>query len=572
MKEVLKICKNIMKYKKWLFLGIFCIVLEIITELFTPIITSNIINIGIQNNNIAYIFKNGFIMIGLTILSVSGGIFSTYFIEKAIGYAIYDIRNQLFKKITKLPFQKLEKLQTGKIVTLFTSDLSLVQSVFLLFFRIFIKVPFIFVGSICLCIMLSYQLSLLLLIMIPILILIVAIIMKKAYPYFELTQNGLDEVNQVIRENIDGVRVVRAFTNESYETKKFDRVNKNLKQINIKAIRTITLVAPLTMLIINLGIAYVLWFGGKEVIQGQLEIGNIIAFIQYLNSILASILTGSLIIIMMTKSKASITRIEDLLKEEEEIKKGSFPFKNLIDKIEYSNVFFKYQEGIGDYVLKNINISIKKGNKVGIIGPTGSGKSTLVNLLCGFYPNFEGTIQLDSRPYQDYHIASLRKKIEYIPNMPEFFSGTIEENLKFKNKKITKKQMLEALSLACFNLNHTKNNILKYKLEQKAKNLSGGEKQRLGIARALLTKADIFIFDDCFSAIDYKKTRQIQKNIQSLLKNKTVFYVTNRISNIKDVDTIIVLEDGMIKDIGTHEKLLKQNTFYQTMNSYERNE
>lgn len=572
MKEILNILKSIKQYKKWLLMGIFFMILEIITELITPIITSNTINIGIKYQNIDYIIQSGIIMIFLSILSILGGIFSTYFISKTIGYTIYDIRKKMLEKLTTLSFKKLEQLQTGKIVTLFTNDLSAIQSVFLLFFRIFIKIPFIFIGSIGLCIMVSFRLSYLLLIILPILIIFITWAMKKAYPYFEITQDGVDEVNCVVRENIDGVRVVKSFTNESYELKRFDKVNKKLKTVNIQAIRIITLVAPFSMLVINLGIVGVLWFGGNEVVMNRLEIGEIVAFIQYLNSILTSILTGSLITIMLAKSRASILRIEEILKSEEELKKDGKKLTQLEESIQYINVTFKYQEGSGDNVLKDINFSIPKGSFIGIVGPTGSGKSTLVKLLAGFFSTFKGSIQLDNQDYYDYNTSSLRSKIEYVSSTPEFFSGTIEENLKFGNPKVTKKQMLKALESAHFYLNHTKKDILQYKIEQKAKNLSGGEKQRLGLARAILKDANIILLDDCFSAIDYKTTSEIQKNIKQIFNDKTIFWITNRISNIENSDSIIVLEDGKIDQIDTHENLLKKNSFYQTLYHYERSE
>lgn len=561
MKNLKKLTKFFSSYKLWTFLGSSLIFFEVIMDLFLPSIMSNIVNNGIGKNDLTYIIANVILMFILSIIGLIGGIFSTYFAAKVTGYVSHDIRVSLFKKITKLSFLKLDTIKVEHIITVLTNDLSMVSNIFMMGIRILFRVPIILIGSLIMAIVVSPTLSLSLIVVVPLMISTMYFVMKKSYPYFDLTQKAVDDINDIVRENVNGIRVVKAFVKEKEELKKFEKVNKKLLNINMKAMKIMTIAMPIMMLIVNVTVVLILWYGGNNVVNGNIEIGNILAFIQYLSNILSSVMMGSLIIVMLAKSEVSALRINEVLELKEENMNGNLKQK-ISGKINFKNVYFSYKEATGDMVLKNISFNINKGELVGIIGPTGSGKTSLINLLLRFYDISEGEIILDEN-INLYDVQYLRSEIGLAMQQPSLFSGTISDNIKMGNKA-KKKDIIKFSKIACADdFIQAKKNKYNYVVEQKGTNLSGGEKQRISLARTLAKDPSIIILDDATSAIDLKTEKTILNNIKKSLKDKTVIMISSRVASIINSDKILVIEDGTIKGIGTHIELLKTNKFYQ---------
>lgn len=560
-----KLLTFIKPYKKWAFLAPFLILFEVIMDLVLPNIMANIVNIGITNHDIKYIIVHIIIMFILTIIGVIGGIGSTYYAEKTSCYMAADIRKEIIKKITELSFFKLDKIKTGHLITILTNDITLIGNVVMLSLRFIFRVPIILIGSIIMAILISPKLSLILIIISPLMVIISTLILKKAFPKFQLMQEKLDVVNSTVRENLGGIRVVKAFVTEKYEIEKFDKVNKEYRDITINAVRLMTVMMPLMMLIINLAIVFVIWYGGYEVINLKMELGDILAFIQYLSNILSALMMVSMVILMISRSEASSKRILDILNETGDLKENEVPLtlEKINGKVEFKNVSFSYIGGSGDAVLKNINFVINPGEVVAILGATGSGKSTLVNLIPRFYEATSGEILIDDINVKDYKLYFLRKEITMCFQNTYLFSGKISDNIKYGNEDATLddiKKVAQIVEIKDFI--ESKKEKYNYKIEQKATNLSGGEKQRVSIARAILSNPSILILDDSTSAIDMKTEKKIRKNLKTIFKNKTIFIVAQRISSVIDADKIIILDDGEIVGIGSHKELIKSNEIY----------
>ena len=551
------------KYKKWTILGIVLIFFEILLDLLLPNIMSNMINIGIGKQDTGYLIIHILLMVILTIVGIIGGIGSTYYASKASGYVSMDMRYNLFQKITSFSFTQLDKTNIGNTITVLTNDITTIGSIMMFTIRILIRIPFVFLGSIIMAVLISPTLSLSLIILLPLMCFIMFILMRKAFPYFDLTQERLDDVNKQVRELVGGIRVVKSTTNESYEKAKFKKVNQNLKATNLKAIYLLITAMPVMMLLINITVIFVLWYGGSNVINHSFEIGSIMAFIQYLNNILGAIVMGSVMIVMIARSCTSARRYYKFMEEETTNNTGMIN-SNIIGNIEFQNVSFAYSEGSGDHVLKDINISIKEHDIIGIIGSTGSGKSTFANLIAGNYFPTEGNILLDGKSIHDYQTEAIKKQIGICFQNPTIFKGTIRSNLKLAGK-FTKKELEEASKIACsYTFIMDKPNKWNYQIEQLGTNLSGGQKQRLALTRTVLQKPRILILDDSTSAVDAATEQQIINNLIHY-KQHTLIIISNKISTLKWCNRIYVFDDGRIIDSGTHEALLDSCSFYKTI-------
>lgn len=557
MKQLIQCFKQLKKYKLWTILGIILILFEVLMDLLLPNIMANIINNGIGKQDNNYIIVNVIFMVILTIIGVLGGIGSTYYSAKASGYVSRDLRDNLMKKISSLSFLHLEEIKVGNLITVLTNDITTIGSVIMMTLRILVRVPIIFLGSIIMAVLISSKLSIILIVLLPIMIVFMIIIMKKAFPYFDLTQTATDSVNQVVRENIGGIRVVKANNNELYERKKFEKVNKRLKEVDLKAVYLIISAMPLMMLLINFSIVFILWYGGVGVMNNTFEIGNIMAFIQYLTNILTSVLMGSVMIVMLARSCTSAKRLEHWNQFKEEKETGHFD-KEISGKITFNKVSFSYGNGSGDSVLKDIDITITPGSRVGIIGPTGSGKSTFAYLITRNYQATRGEILIDDININQYKSSSLRKQIALAYQIPILFKGTINSNLSLVNENQQEMIKMSKVSQA---FEFIDNKGLDYKIEQKGVNLSGGQKQRLALTRTLLQYPKILILDDSTSALDAKTERQVLKQLNNI--DSTIILISNKISTIKDCDLILVLDEGEIIASGTHQQLIKTSEFYQ---------
>lgn len=530
-----------------------CVVLEVIMELSLPLILANIINIGITNNDIKYIIIKIIIMLLILILGIIGSILGTY-ISTLISVDISTkLRKKIVNKSLNLDYKNIDNLNIGNIVTLTTNDISNIENVIFLILKIFIKVPIIIIGSIFMCLTLSLKLSLILLIIVPIIIIISYIFMKKSYPYFRMTYEKIDSFNSKVRENINMIKLVKANNKEKYEINKFKVQNNELKNINIKALKILSLMMPLIIFIINITTILILIISKQQIKYG-FEIGNITAFIEYISLLLSSIISVSMIFLLILESTVSMKRIKEILTKKEEIKnKGKI--LNRIKQIELKNVCFSYNK---KYNLENINLIIKNKEKIAIVGESGSGKTTLINLLTRNYDITKGNVLINDIDIRKYNISSLRKEIRIINQKNNVFKNTIANNIKF-NKKINIEKVLK-ITLS-ENIVNKKEKKLKYIIEQNGKNLSGGEKERIILCRSLVEDFSLLVLDDSLSALDLKTEEKIIKNILKEYKDKTIIFITNRIRTVKNFDKIVLISNGKIEKIGTHEELLDNQNY-----------
>ncbi len=568
MKDLVSLIKYLKSYKKWALLAPLLVLLEVVMELMLPKIMANIVNIGIGGSNIDYILWNVFLMIILSIVGIIGGIGSIYFATMASESTVADIREDLFTKINSLSLVNFSKLKTGQLITILTNDTYSVSNLITMVLRFLFRVPIILVGSIIMALIISPQLSLILLFMTPILLIVAILIIKKVFPYFTIIQKTVDDVNAVVRENIGGIQVVKSFVMEDYEIEKFDKINKKMMDVVIRAMRFVVLAMPLMMLFINMATVLVLWYGGKLVMIGDLEIGSIIAFTQYLTNILMSLLMISMGIAVTTRSVVSAKRINEIFALTEDVKELDNPIKKekIEGKVEFKNVSFSYEQGSGDAVLNDINFVVEKGKKVAILGSTGSGKSTVAALIARFYDPTEGVVLIDDIDIRKYSLKTLRKNIAVVFQKTVLFSDSIRNNIKYGRRDATDDEVVKVSKIAqAHDFITKKEEGYDYVVEQGAVNLSGGQKQRLSLARALIMDAPILILDDTTSALDLKTEKKIRTTLKKELADKTVFIITQRIATALDADMIIVLDDGKISGIGNHDTLIKTNEVYKSI-------
>lgn len=554
-----RIISFLRQYKFLIFICVICVILEIISDLLSPIILSDTINVGVLNSDINYIIKNIIIMLIILLIGIIGSIVSTFLASKISNNVGYHIRDKIVKKVLNIEYKEVDKLNIGYVITLLTNDISAIENIIFLVLKLLVKVPLIIIGSIFLCLTISIKMSSILLIIIPIIIIISVIFVKKTFPYFNLTNETLDDINSNIRENISNIKLVKSESNEKYEMNKFDKKNKKFKDINKKALLILSLMMPIIIFIINITTIIILIMSKIEIENGNFLIGNVTAFIEYINLLLQSIISTSMIFLLVIESSVSIKRINKLLNIKEEYRNIGLKTK-IKGNIEFKSVYFSYNE---KYNLENINLNIKKGEKVAIIGESGSGKSTLINLLNRNYETLKGEILIDSTNIKDYDLNYLKEKVLIVNQKSNVFKDTIVNNITFKKKKDISKYTKITLFDKVIN---KKENNLKFKVEQNGKNLSGGEKQRLILTRSIVNDFDILVLDDSMSALDLKTENKVIDNLLKKYKDKTIIYVTNRISNIKNFDKIILLNNGKIEQIGKHEDLLNNQTYIELSN------
>ncbi|MEG0026257.1 MAG: ABC transporter ATP-binding protein [Bacilli bacterium] len=563
MKNFVSLIKYLKPYKKWALLAPFLIVFEVIMDLCMPNIMANIINVGIGSNDVSYIVYNIILMVILTVLGMFGGLGSAYFAAKASGYASADMRKNVFAKVMNLSFLNLDKIKTGHIITVLTNDITLIGEVMMYILRLLFRIPIILIGSIFMAIMISPRLSLVLVVIIPITVIVVSFILRKAFPKFQELQQRVDDVNTLVRENVGGIRVVKSFTNEGYEIAKFQKSNELLRRTSVTATRIICITMPVMMLFINMAIVAVLWFGGIEVIGGDMLIGDVIAFIQYLTNILSALLMGSVIIVMLSHSEASALRVNDICTYDDDFSDSLGHKKDILGHIVFDNVDFSYG-GTDVCVLKNLNFSILPGEMIGIVGATGSGKTTLVNLINRCYDVTKGKILIDGVNVKDYNLKFLRQNIGIALQQPILFSGTIRDNLKYANGKISDTLMKKVAKIVQIDKFIIKS-ASKYdlKVEQKGLNFSGGQKQRISLGRTLLANPRILILDDTTSAVDTNTDKKIRDGLKKFYSDVTILLISSRVCSVIEADRIMVIDEGKIVDFDTHDNLLASCTIYQ---------
>lgn len=560
MKKIIVYLKN---YRKEAILGPLFKLFEAILELLIPLVVSNIINEGIKNDRgTGYIFMMVAIMIVLGLIGLLCSITAQYFSAKAATGVSKELREKLFSKIQSFSYTEIDTIGASRMINEITADVNQVQNGVNLFLRLFLRSPFVVIGALIMAFIVSPSGGLIFMLIIPILLAIIFVILYFTRKKYQDVQSDLDVVVRRTRENLQGVRVIRAFVKEDNESKDFNNSLNKLASSQKKVNLVSTILNPITYVIINIGIILVVYVGAKQVESQKLLQGDVIALYNYMGQILVELIKFANLVITISKSLASFTRISKTLDVESSLK---FTVDNEIHStnfLEFNDVSFMYQNG-GAYALENINFSCEKGETIGIIGGTGSGKTTLINLIPHFYDCQKGNIYLEGKNINSYDLVSLRKRIGLVPQKAVLFKGTIRSNLEWKDKNALDGDMLDALEIAQgLDIIRKKQAGLDAVVEENGQNFSGGQKQRLAIARALIGSPDILIFDDSASALDYLTDSKLRKALKMLPNKPLVFIISQRTSSIMHADKIIVLDNGKIVGIGKHEELLRTSVVY----------
>ena len=562
MKKLVRYLKN---YKKESVIGPLFKLLEACFELLVPLIMARIIDVGIKNRDLPYILQMGSILVAFGVLGLICSLTAQYFAAKAaVGFGT-ELRHDLFKHIGELSYAEVDKAGNSTLITRMTSDINQVQSGVNLVLRLFLRSPFIVVGALVMAFTISVKLSIIFVIAVPLLSLVIYGIMFVTIPLYKRVQKSLDRVLLTTRENLTGVRVVRAFRTQEREKKEFAEQSDGLMKLQVLVGRISALLNPVTYIIVNGAIIAIVWFGGIEVNTGVLTQGEVIALVNYMSQILLALVALSNLIITFTKALASAGRINEVFALEPGIKDGHgrIEQKTAESKIELKQVEFGY-EGDKSPVLSHIEVAIRKGETIGIIGGTGSGKTTFVNLLPRFYDVTAGEVLIDGVNVKEYSLEHLRKKFGIVPQKAVLFHGTIRDNMRYGKEDATEEEIWEALRIAQADEGVEKmTNKLDAVISEGGKNLSGGQRQRLTIARALVRKPEILILDDSGSALDFATDAKLRKAIREYTEDMTVLIVSQRVASIMQADRILVLDHGEIVGIGTHESLLKGCRVYQ---------
>lgn len=581
---MLKIARFLKNYKKQVILGPIFKLIEAIFELIVPLIMAKIIDVGIQNKDISYVLKMGLLLVIIGIVGLASSLTCQRYAALASQGFGTTVRNELFTHINTFSHKEIDKFGTPSLITRVTNDVNQLQFAVAMLIRLVIRAPFLALGAIVMAMVLDLKLSLIFLIATPIIVLILYVIMKKSIPYFRSLQKKLDRISLITRENLEGVRVVRAFSNQANEEHRFNDASNDLSNTSIIVGRLSALLNPLTYIVLNFAIIAIIWFGGMRVDINSLTQGQIIALVNYMTQILLALIVVTNLVVIFTKASASASRVNEIFetscsvieRNAESFNKINKPTnkindysntsnspKNMIPKIQFKNVSFSY-EGSDKYSLENISFNIYPKETIGIIGGTGSGKSTLINLIARFYDPSTGEIFIDGYNLKDYHLHNIRKKIGFVPQVPVLFTGSISENMKIGNPNASDDDIKAALEIAQGSEFVDKlPNKCETLLDQGGKNLSGGQKQRLTIARALICKPEILILDDSFSSLDFVTDSALRKALKKETENNTtVIIVSQRIATIKNADKIIVLDDGNLIDFGSHHELFNRCDVY----------
>lgn len=565
--------KYVIPYKSAFILGPIFMIVEVLGEIILPKLMSMIINYGcgqdvtVAAKGPAYIIGIGAAMIGTALLMMMGGVLGAYFAVKASVNFAGDLRRDVFAKVQKFSFANIEKFSTSSLVTRLTNDITNIQNVLSMGLRMLLRAPGMLIGGLIMAFLMNAKLALVFCVVIPVLIIALAFVMKTAFPRFDVMQTKIDGLNSRIQENITNQRVVKSFVRDDFEKETFDRANNELKDKTLRAMKVVILTMPIMTLAMNLTVMAVVWFGGQQILIGNMPVGNLTAFTTYVTQILMSLMMVSMIMIQGSRAMASSHRILEVLDTDIDLNDDNASEKDRLvtsGEIEFKNVCFRYYKKHKKNVLQNINFTAKPGEVVGIIGSTGSGKSSLVQLIPRLYDCDEGEVLVDGVNVKEYSLNHLRDGVAMVLQKNTLFSGSIMENLRWGDEEATDEQVKEAAKAA-----QADGFVSEFadgydrELGQGGVNVSGGQKQRLCIARALLKKPKILILDDSTSAVDTATEAQIRKSFSTTLKDTTKLIIAQRISSVEDADRILVMDEGQIVGQGTHKELLESCETYQ---------
>lgn len=550
-------------YKIQLTIGPLCKLIEAIFELFIPLITADIIDNGVKNNDVNYVLQKGGLMILLGVL----GLCSALVCQKSASIASQGfgtkVRNEMFRHINTFSHSELDKIGIPSLITRMTNDVNQLQLAVAMLIRLVIRAPFLVVGSLIMAMTIDIKLSLIFFAAALLIGLVLFIIMNRSVPFFKKIQSRLDKVSLISRENLSGNRVIRAFSRQQNEEERFDEKNDELAHTSVTVGRLSALLNPVTYIIAQAAIIAIVWFGSVFVSEGTLMQGQIIALVNYMTQILLAMIVVSNLVVIFTKASASASRVNEVFDTKPSVTENENTAKENTNApfIEFRKVSFGYENS--GYALKDISFTVKKGSTIGIIGGTGSGKSSLVNLIPRFYDVSEGELLINGVNVKDYSFKNLREKIGIVPQKAELFSGTIKDNMKWGKKNATDKEIEKALKISqsyefVYNFPEKTNKML----SAGGKNLSGGQRQRLTIARALVAEPEILILDDSASALDFATDAALRRALNEETKNMTVIMVSQRVGTVRYADKILVLDNGEIAGIGTHNELFDNCSIY----------
>lgn len=566
MQAVRQLGRYLGPYKFFTLIAPLLMVLEVTMDLIQPTIMQHMIDTGIANGDNPYVLKMFIFMLISAVLGLVGGLGCSIYSSKAAIHFASDIRQSLYEKMMTYSAKERDAFTTGKLITILTSDVESIQRAFMMTLRIFVRGPLLFIGAVIIVFVTARELFSILLVIVPILISAMFFFTKYSGVLYRKVQEAIDGVNTKLQENLAGIRVVKAFRREKHQVEQFAGLNDTLTKRFITAEQIVGLLVPFTMFIVNLGIVAALWLGAIKVEAGTVQVGVILAFINYLTIILNGLMSSSMVLMQIARALPSGERIVDVLNKEVAVQEATQPITSSIHgNVDFENVRYRYYETSED-VLKNITFSVKAGQTVGIIGKTGSGKSTLVKLLPRLFDPTSGNILLDGKPLKQYALSTLRAHIGFTSQKALLFSGSIEKNIRLGKEEATQGQLKQALDGACATEFVEKlDQGLAHELSQGATNLSGGQKQRLALTRAFVRQPAILVLDDTTSALDSASEKHVQQAINEHFQHTTTFIVASKITSIQQADLILVLEDGEIVGQGTHQQLLQNNQPYQAI-------
>lgn len=561
---MLKLFKGLKHY--WtLVIGVLVLVfISTMTDLELPDLMSDIVDTGIVQGDVSYILGRGGVMLLVALLGTVCTILTSYLSSKiGMGFS-RDLRKKVFEKVESFSLTEINEVGTASLITRTTNDINQVQMVVIMMMRMMLSAPLMIVGALIMALGKDVELSKVILVVIPIIIVTIAIIAKFTLPMFQKMQNKIDKLNLVVRENLTGIRVIRVFNKVEAEQERFNQASLEVSRIATMANRLMGALMPLMMLILNLSIIAVIWFGGIRINDGDLMVGDLMAFIQYLTQVMFSLLMLTMMFVLIPRAQASAVRINEVLEMKSPIQEPKEAIQpQLKGYVEFKNVSFGY-EGAEEYAISNISFVAKPGEVTAIIGGTGSGKSSILNMIPRFYDAAKGEVLVDGVNVRDMNQQELRSKIGYVPQKAVLFTGTIRDNILYGKEDATDEEVRHALDIAQATdfVSKMKEGI-ESPISQGGTNVSGGQKQRLSIARAIVRKPEIYLFDDSFSALDFKTDAQLRAALKKETKDSTVIIVAQRVSTVMDATRILVMDEGHVVGMGTHEELLQTNEIYQ---------
>ena len=539
--------------------------LEVVMELFIPFITAAIIDQGIEAGDLGQVYRYGALMIVMAFLSLCFGTLAGRFSAKASAGFACNLRDALYAKVQTFSFSNIDKYSTAGLVTRMTTDVTNMQNAYQMILRIAVRAPLMLVCSMCMCFFISVQLSAVFLVALVVLGVSLIFIMTRTIPVFQKVFRKYDDLNASVQENVSAIRVVKAFVREAYEDEKFKKAADGLYRLFVKAESTLALNSPIMMLVVYGSILALSWFGAHYIVAGELTTGNLTSLFSYVMGVLMSLMMLSMIFVMVTMSIASAERICEVLKETPALTDPERPLMTVSDgRVDFDHVSFSYQHGSGEVVLRDLDLHIASGETIGVVGGTGSGKSSLVNLISRLYDVDQGSVRVDGVDVRDYDLEALRNQVAVVLQKNVLFSGTILDNLRWGKEDATEEECREAARLACADefIDRFPDGYNTW-IEQGGSNVSGGQKQRLCIARALLKSPKVLILDDSTSAVDTATDAKIREAFARQIPGTTKIIIAQRVSSVQNADRILVLDNGAVSGFDTHENLLKTNRIYQ---------